>query len=131
MTDTPTIPDILTAAAAELRAADTAASPVPWNPLSLDGRTTIWCGPRENGYLVGSVLYSDECDDCAPPSPADLNLICLLRPLAASLADLFDKLAWLVRLDAEFAGRVGVEEAIAVARAVLYGAEDPAQEAVS
>jgi methylmalonyl-CoA mutase N-terminal domain/subunit len=42
-----------------------------------------------------------------------------------AVAALLDKIAWMVGMDAELAGRVGVDEAIAVARAYLSDEEGP------
>jgi len=39
--------------------------------------------------------------------------------VALAVADLLDRIAWMVELDPELAGRVGVDEALAVARAYL------------
>lgn len=39
--------------------------------------------------------------------------------VALALADLLDRVAWMVKLDGELAGRVGVDETLAVARAFL------------
>ena len=121
--------DTLTAAATALRQLHTEARPVPWNPVSVeeDNRATIYCGPRQNGYLQGVVLdMGEDCEECTRPSPADLRLMCDLRDAAVPLAALFENMAWILGLAGEFAGRVGVEEAVAVARAVLSGTENPA-----
>jgi hypothetical protein len=39
--------------------------------------------------------------------------------VALALADLLGRIAWMVKLDGELAGRVGVDETLAVARAYL------------
>ena len=100
----------------------------PWNGYITDHAGEVFAGPRENGYLTGSVmswseLDADAADDyVCPPSHADLYWACVMNPMVAQ-----PLVAWL-----RYAAQVAhsneglacdyepyVAQAIAFARAVL------------
>jgi hypothetical protein len=66
-----------------------------------------------------------EAESLAGPMPEDLAVYFAgMHPgVALAVADLLDKIAWMGEVDPELLGRVGCDEAVAIARAYL-GKED-------
>ena len=93
------------------------AEPVPPSPWRAEGRDVTatqdyrddgsWDWDR--GYVVAACPRQDEAEHVASWSP----------PVALAVADLLDKIAWMGEMDPDMLGRVGCDEAIAIARTYL------------
>lgn len=104
--------ELLRAAAARARELDERATKAPW-----------WV--ENDSDVVGSNEFGDltvaDCMNVSERLPEENNAryIAAFRAVAAPLAALFERIAWMGGLDADLLSRVGVDEALAVARALL------------
>jgi hypothetical protein len=88
------------------------------------GPTGRYAGQRERVSVVQCNTWSDGTHD-RKRNGRDLEYIAAMHPgVGLALADLLDRIAWMVEMDADLAGRVGVDETLAVARAFLREADD-------
>jgi hypothetical protein len=91
-----------------------AAPQTPWStqtfPSSMSGIHLV----SERHMIVADGMNIAEAEESA------IGHIASWHPaVALAVADLLDRVAWMVKLDGELAGRVGVDETLAVARAYL------------
>jgi hypothetical protein len=109
--------ETLRSAAKLMRERALATSPGPWHHMCLgsEGCQVINDGRlRERKHVSFSGRKEWKADH------ADAEYIAAMHPLVGvAVADLLDRTAWMVELDPELAGRVGVDETLAVARAYL------------
>jgi hypothetical protein len=109
--------ETLRSAARLMRERATAASPGPWHQMCMgsEGCSVINDGRlRDRRHVSFSGRKEWKADH------ADAEYIAGMSPfVGAALADLFDRIAWMVEMDADLAERVGVDETLAVAVAYL------------
>ena len=117
MTDTKNPADTLRRAAKLMRERAEAASPGPWHQLCMGSEG---CSVINDGHLRERKHVSFSGRKEWKSDHADATYIASWHPLVAlAVADLLDKLAWMGELDPDLLGRVGCDEAIAIARAYL------------
>jgi hypothetical protein len=101
------------------------ATPGPWDHMCLGSEGCLVLRAsgtiRERGH--GRVARFGQKDWQA--DHADAEHVAGMGPLVAlAVADLLDKIAWMGELDPDMLGRVGCDEAIAIARAYLGEPDD-------
>jgi hypothetical protein len=82
---------------------------VPPSPWQQDGRTVVKYGPLDGPHGIAS------CQNAAQAA-----YVLGWQPAAAkAVADLLGELAWMIGMQPDTVGRVGCDEANAIARAIL------------
>lgn len=123
--------DLLQRAAAALREHAGAATPGPWEHVDYQGAvdpayvTYMGCGSvvTMNEDLVGGDIAAPSGDPYPRSGYApkeDMAYVALMHPpVALALAATMEQIAWMGHLDPDLLARVGCDELIATARAVL------------
>jgi len=113
--------ETLRSAAKLMREKAQAASPGPWHQMCMGSEG---CSVINDGHLRERKHVSFSGRKEWKADHADAEYIAGMSPvLGLALADLLDQTAWMVEMDADLAGRTGVDETLAVARAFLGEAE--------
>ena len=119
--------ELMARAAALMRQRAEAASPGPWQQICLGSEG---CQVVNDGKLRDRKHVSFSGRKEWKADHADAEYIASMSPLVGlALADLLDRTAWMLKMDAEFIGRVGMDEILALAWACFGIAKTPATEA--
>ena len=104
-------------AASLMRERADAASPGPWHQMCMGSEG---CSVINDGHLRERKHVSFSGRKEWKADHADAVHIASWGPVPAlAVAALLDRIAWMVELDGELAGRVGVDETLAIAHAYL------------
>jgi hypothetical protein len=106
-------------AASLMRGRAEAASPGPWHQMCMGSEG---CSVINDGHLRERKHVSFSGRKEWKADHADAVHIASWGPVpATAVADLLDRIAWMVELDGDLAGRIGGAETIAIAVAYLAG----------